>query len=184
MTARQAFVQRWGNTARQLTAGTGIFPEIMLSQAIVESSGFNGREWVPGLSQLAQAGNNYFGIKADPSWKGQIIEFKTGEFFNGKPTKVIGKFRKYPSPVDSFADYIRFLQVNPRYKSAGVFSAKTIQEQAAALKTAGYATDPNYVSLITSVANQVASYLKNIPAIGKGLMLAAVFFLIYKIIKP
>lgn len=183
MTAREAFVMKWGSTARELTAGTGIFPEIMLSQAIVESSGFNGREWVPGLSQLAQSANNYFGIKADPSWKGQSVEFKTGEYFNGKPTKVIGKFRKYSSPVESFKDYIRFLQTNPRYKAAGVFSAATAEDQAKALKAAGYATDPNYVTLISSVASQVSGYLKRIPMIGKGLILAAVFFLIYQISK-
>jgi flagellum-specific peptidoglycan hydrolase FlgJ len=43
------------------------------------------------------------------------------------------------------------LQSNPRYKNAGVFKAKTVKEQAEALKRAGYATGTDYVNLIVNV---------------------------------
>jgi len=59
-------------------------------------------------------------------------------------------------------DYVRFLQVNPRYGRAGVFTAKTYQEQAEALKAAGYATDPEYASMITSVAGKARQLFGNI----------------------
>ena len=45
------------------------------------------------------------------------------------------------------------LKENQRYTNAGVFTASTPEAQAQALKNAGYATDPNYVSKLTGIIN-------------------------------
>jgi flagellum-specific peptidoglycan hydrolase FlgJ len=177
---REQFIKNYYNLAKTLTAGTGIFPEVMLAQAILESSGKVNGTWLVGQSLLSKAANNYFGIKASAGWTGSTISLKTGEVIDGKKVTVTGVFRKYPTIIDSFKDYIKFLQVNPRYKAAGVFSASTPSQQIAALAKAGYATDPNYASLLNSIIN---GFKKYIPAatIAFGLLIPAViFFLIYK----
>jgi len=50
------------------------------------------------------------------------------------------------------------LKSNPRYERAGVFNAKTVKEQADALKSAGYATAPDYSNKIQSVYNGIKDY--------------------------
>lgn len=97
------------------------FKSVAIAQAALESG------W--GTSQLASKNNNYFGIVADSSWNGKIIKFNS----NGLT------YRAYDSINDSVKDYVRFLNVNQRYKNNGVFDAKNYKEQAKALQNAGYA---------------------------------------------
>jgi flagellum-specific peptidoglycan hydrolase FlgJ len=178
---REQFIKTYYNTAKALTTGTGIFPEVMLAQAILESSGKVNGTWLVGQSLLSRAANNYFGIKSTPSWRGETISLKTGEVVNGQRVTVTGVFRKYPTIADSFKDYITFLKVNPRYTAAGVFSATTPSAQTAALQRAGYATDPNYSSLLNSI---ITGFKKWIPAatIAFSFLIPAalIFFLIYR----
>jgi flagellum-specific peptidoglycan hydrolase FlgJ len=54
-----------------------------------------------------------------------------------------------------------FLQENPRYKNAGVFEAKTVKEQAQALKRAGYATAPGYADLVFDVYKPYAQLIED-----------------------
>jgi len=181
---REQFIKKYYPIAEKLTAGTNIFPSVMLAQAIIESSGRVDGVWLVGQSLLSRAANNYFGIKDSAGWKGQTISLKTGEFLNGQKVTVTGVFRKYATVEDSFRDYINFLQVNPRYKTAGVFTAKTPQEQTAALQKAGYATDPNYSKLLNAVMEGFKKWIPKIPPIAFGLLpLGIIFFLTYKIIK-
>lgn len=181
---REAFIKKYYPVAVQLTAGTNIFPQVMLAQAIIESSGRVDGVWFVGQSLLARSANNYFGIKSSAGWKGQTISLKTGEYLNGQKVNVTGVFRKYASIEDSFRDYINFLKVNPRYTSAGVFTAKTPQEQTAALQRAGYATDPNYSKLLNAIMDSFKKYIPNVPTIAFGLLpLGIIFFLTYKIWK-
>jgi mannosyl-glycoprotein endo-beta-N-acetylglucosaminidase/stage II sporulation protein P len=81
---------------------------------------------------------------------------KTQEFYGNAttPTTINDFFRVYNSFEDSATDYIRFLKTNPRYTNAGVFTAKTPQEQIEAIKRAGYATAPNYVELVMGIINK------------------------------
>ena len=138
---RQEFVAKYGAYVKSVTSGTGIFPETLFAQAIIESSkGSN-----VGASELAKKYNNYFGIKADKSWTGKSVNMKTGEFTGtANATTIKDNFRVYDSPQDSIADYVRFLKKNPRYANAGVFNASSPQEQAILLQKAGYATGAGY----------------------------------------
>lgn len=107
----------------------GIFPSVMIAQAILESG------W--GNSELSTIGNNLFGIKADLSWKGEKIALNTKEYYNDE---IVANFRKYSSKGESLKDYGEFLYNNPRYRKNGVFKASYYIEQAQALQDAGYST--------------------------------------------
>lgn len=180
---REQYIKQYWPAFVAITNGTGIFPEVMAAQSIIESQGKVNGNYEPGASQLAKLANNYFGIKDSSTWKGETITLKTGEIYNGQPVIVAGRFRKYATPLDSFKDYVKFLKSNPRYSSAGVFTAKTPQEQSAALLKAGYATNPAYASLIDAVAAGVKKYIPTIKNTGTALIVAALFFLAYKTLK-
>ena len=138
--------------AVEVTAGSGIFPETLLAQAIIESAK---NSKMPG-SELSRLHNNYFGIKAgSKKYKGATVNFKTGEFNTaGDYYKEPADFRKYKTPADSFKDYVKFLQ-GKRYAKAR--AASTIQAQAAALQAAGYSTAPNYAETIAALAQTIKS---------------------------
>ena len=121
----------------------GIFPSVTIAQAIHESA------W--GKSELSIKANNLFGVKADSSWSGQTIDMLTQEHINGSNITVMAKWRKYDSLDDSVRDHGKFLKENSRYELAGVFKAKDYKEQAYAIRMAGYATDPQYASLICNI---------------------------------
>ena len=141
----------------QITKGTGLLTGTVLGQAILESSGNykTGGQWKVGGSKLAQEANNFFGVKAGTGWKGQVYNINTREVINGKTVFQKDDFRKYDSVKDSIKDHLNFLLKNPRYRTAGVFEAKTVADQASAIKKAGYATDPNYASVVLSVYNSI-----------------------------
>lgn len=187
MIDRLTWIKLHAPAARMATAGTGLFPETLLAQAIIESSGkgADGNYYV-GASKLASQANNYFGIKAAKSYTGRKIDLPTLEYYGGKPVTVVQTFRAYSSVGDSFLDYVKFLQENPRYTKAGVFTAADAKQQADRIAAAGYATDPAYSSKLKSVIDSVKKIL---PPAGYALSFtvlaaaAAVFFLIYKKVK-
>lgn len=159
---RQDFVNKYGGFVKAATAGTGIFPETLFAQAIIESSDSHGNL---GASPLAAKYNNWFGIKANKAWKGKSVNMKTGEY-TGTPNATIinDYFRAYDSVEDSIKDYVNFLKGNSRYASAGVFSATSPQQQGQLLQKAGYATGAGYGNLIGNVASDVHKYLGNVEA--------------------
>ena len=177
MYSRKQFIDKYYNDAKEVTTGTGIFPETLLSMAIVESQGKRNNNWYVGAGLVAVKANNYFGIKDSIQWKGETIKLPTP----GDAQKV-STFRKYASVKDSFKDFVRFLRNNPRYKRAGVFNANNYAEQITSIAVAGYAENESYAKVITSVANSVAKAIKNqvIKPIqnnkGVGAILVAIFF--------
>jgi flagellum-specific peptidoglycan hydrolase FlgJ len=142
---RRNYIDTIAPAAKAACEGTGLFPSLCIAQAILESG--------EGQSALSQMYNNHFGIKADSSWKGKIGEMTTREVYNGKSVMVQAKFRSYDTVEAGIADRCQFLKENPRYFKAGVFTAKTPEDQARAFQKAGYATDPNYAALLISVIN-------------------------------
>lgn len=142
---RKEYVQKFRNVVLEAVKGTGLFPSLTMAQAILESSDRSG---VPGNSSLARIHNNHFGIKADKAWIGPKVNLKTREVIDGSEVVIGDYFRVYEDPTQSFRDRVAFLKRNQRYTKAGVFTAKTPGEQAEALQKAGYATDPNYASIL------------------------------------
>jgi flagellum-specific peptidoglycan hydrolase FlgJ len=165
--SRKEFINEFGAYVHEVTRGTGILPGTLIAQLFLESS----KGGVVGGSKLSQDANNYFGIKCGPSWNGPTYYITTREVYNGKSTYIKACFRKYQSIKDSIKDYISFLQNNQRYTTAGVFEAKTVKEQAAALKKAGYATAPGYAQLVYDVYQPYALLIEqqNIKTAGFNL---------------
>jgi flagellum-specific peptidoglycan hydrolase FlgJ len=145
---REEYIKKFGSVVLEVVKGTGLFPSLMMAQAILESSDKHG---VPGNSTLARMHNNHFGIKADKSWLGPKVNLKTREVIDGSDVVIGDFFRVYEDVTQSFRDRVTFLKRHARYTKAGVFTAKSPEEQAEALQTAGYATDPKYASILKSL---------------------------------
>jgi hypothetical protein len=98
-------------------------------------------------------GNNLFGIKADPSWKGQTITLPTWEFLGGHWVPMEAKFRAYPTMGDSIVDHAKFLlYVNPGQTNRYANLVGAPYEQACRLiQQDGYATDPRYADKLLSI---------------------------------
>lgn len=79
--SRLDFINKYADWVISSTFGTGIFPSVKMAQMIIESGNSAG---IAGESSLAKKYNNYFGIKADSSWKGKSVNLATGEYFNKK----------------------------------------------------------------------------------------------------
>lgn len=124
----------------------GMLPSVFAAQAILESGTLHGG------SVLSNKYNNYFGIKAGSSWRGESVVLPTKEVINGQTVSVDSSFRVYDTPAESFSDRASLLLGLSRYKEA--YAKKTPQEQATALQKAGYATAPSYASSIMSIINK------------------------------
>lgn len=164
---RPEFIEKYGGFIAKTVRGTGILAGTLIAQAIIESQGKVNGSYKVGGSKLSRAANNYFGIKCH-NWSGKGFNIDTGEQHPDGTTYVDKNacFRAYDSVEDSIKDYVKFLKENPRYKKAGVFEAKTVKEQAEALKRAGYATSASYVDMVTSVYNGVKDYVDKFSAYG------------------
>jgi flagellum-specific peptidoglycan hydrolase FlgJ len=142
-TAIKKFFSTYKAEAIKAAAGSKVFPETILSAAYVESAG--------GKSLLTSKYNNFFGVKASSSWKGETVALNTKEQTkDGKVYTIKQDFRVYKTPADSFKDYVSFVS-GPRYKKAGVLTAATPEAQIKAIKAAGYATAVNYAEILIKV---------------------------------
>lgn len=119
----------------------GVYPSVMIGQKIGES----------GYSTTSTIPNNFYGIKADSSWTGNKGLYWTTEYYNNVAHRVQAWFREYNTFEEGVLAHGEFLVANERYAKAGAFQAKNGREQIQAIKNAGYATSPTYVSLITSI---------------------------------
>lgn len=134
LTSVQAgFVDTYHDIAIQLSVEYGIPWEAVMAQGILESAA--------GTSRFAIERNNFFGLGAVDSNPGAAYY--------------------YPTPMAGWRGYYDFIKNNSRYRNHGVFKEPTVTNPYAylqAIKNAGYATDPNYVSkvsgFITAVINR------------------------------
>lgn len=133
-----SFVNRMGASAQAASAASGVPAPLILAQAALES-GWGKREI---RADDGTQSFNLFGIKADRSWQGPVVETTTTEYVDGEPQRIRAKFRAYGSYEEAFTDYARFMTRNPRY--ANVLATNDPTEAAHGLQRAGYATDPQY----------------------------------------
>jgi flagellum-specific peptidoglycan hydrolase FlgJ len=161
---KSSFLNKYYPPAYRVTKGTGLLPETLITQLILES-GYN-------LSQLATKYNNFFGLKSGNSWSGKVVSMRTKEYnangtsywINGTGKEYANKilalndganinslFRVYSSIENGFQGWVNFLKGYPRYNK--VFLATTPQAQFIELQKAGYATSPTYANELTSVYN-------------------------------
>ena len=147
---QQRFVDRLWPHAQQAAEKLGTTPSILIAQAALET-GWGGHI-IPG--NKGSSSNNLFGIKADRSWQGGSADVRTFEFLGGRPIKTKASFRTYRNVAESFADYVSFVQDNPRYQRA-LQNAANPDNYIRELARAGYATDPRYAEKIISIRQRI-----------------------------
>ncbi|WP_225422842.1 SH3 domain-containing protein [Lactiplantibacillus garii] len=131
-----------------------VLPSVTAAQAILESG------W--GKSQLAQVGNNLFGIKG--SYQGQSIYFPTQEWNGHQYITINAAFRKYPNWSASVEDHGAFLVQNSRYRN--LLGVTDYRRVATLMQQDGYATAPNYASLLISIIQSNSLHLWDLEAIS------------------
>ncbi len=120
----------------------GIPASIKLAQGILESGS--------GTGTLSRNANNHFGIKCAGNWNGESVAFT-----DDAPDEC---FRKYNSPLESFADHSNFLVNRTRYQHLFSLDKKDYKAWAHGLKKAGYATDPKYPDKLISIIERYELY--------------------------
>jgi flagellar protein FlgJ len=152
--SRENFVATLWPHAQAAASELGVDPKILLAQAALESNW--GKSMPRGKEGVSS--HNLFGIKADRRWEGDSLAASTTEYEGGQAVKQRAAFRAYDSYADSFRDYARFLQTNPRYAKA-LENAGNPARFIAGLQKAGYATDPNYARKVLSIYKTAADVL-------------------------
>lgn len=142
----QAFQQKLGGSAEAASAATGIPANFMIGQAALETGW--GKHQI--MASNGQPSHNLFNIKAGGDWTGKTISAVTTEYVNGVATQKVEKFRAYDNYDQSFNDYAKLLQTQPRYKNV-IANAKDAYGFAQGLQNAGYATDPAYANKLVNV---------------------------------
>ncbi len=145
----EQFVSRLLPAAQRASQASGVPAQLIMAQAALES-GWGRREI---RADDGQPSYNLFGIKADKSWKGPVVEASTTEYVNGVAQKTRASFRAYGSYEEAFSDYGKFLSSNPRY--ANVLTAPDAAGAARGLQQAGYATDPQYGGKLIRIMKQM-----------------------------
>ena len=140
----QVFITLIGPAAQASARKSGVPASFTVAQAALESG------W--GESLLARQGKNLFGVKADPSWRGEVLTFNTREFLRGAWVTVPAYWRKYPDWQACIDDHVAFLRQNRRY--ALCFACATGATFVRAVAQAGYATDPDYAAKLVSMIDQ------------------------------
>jgi flagellar protein FlgJ len=126
---------------------------VIMAQAILESG------W--GRGDLPKTANNYFGMKC-PLGKvtGTAVgcrSFPTKECDSAGCHPAVESFKVYNSVLDSLRDHSLTLSSMKRYAPAFSYSGNPNQF-AAEVHKAGYATDPNYTSLLTGIMSKYDLY--------------------------
>lgn len=146
----ELFIQSLVPKAKELQAEYGIWPSLLIGQAILES------DW--GQSELAVQSNNLFGIKSSSD----DAVYRTKEFSAESGwSEIAASFKSYPSRDAALVDYALLLTQGTQWNPSlyhGVISADTYQEAAAAIQRAGYATDPNYAEKVLALIERYELY--------------------------
>ncbi|HEY2580779.1 MAG TPA: glucosaminidase domain-containing protein [Mucilaginibacter sp.] len=128
------YIDRFKAIAVQEMNLYGIPASITLAQGLFESGSGNG--------ELARVANNHFGIKCTSDWKGNSY-YKNDDNKNDC-------FRVYNNPEDSFRDHSEFLK-RKNYSKLFELDKNDYKGWAYGLKKAGYATNPNYPTLLIGI---------------------------------
>ncbi len=158
------FVYKYITAATNAEKQTGVPALVTLTQAAVES------KW----GDVAPA-FNFFGVKSEHGILDNSQLLLTHEYLDNPNVKfpkvvnvvqvaqkrfkytVYDYFRKYDSAEDAFTEHALFLVKNERYKEA--LALKKPTEVLQGIAKAGYATDPDYASLLTRVAEMIEKYM-------------------------
>lgn len=111
---------------------------ITLAQGLLETGNGN--------SELARMANNHFGIKCKSEW--------TGPTYLKDDDEKNECFRKYGSVYESYSDHSVFLATRDRYRFLFDLELTDYKRWAKGLKSAGYATNPEYANLLIKIIEE------------------------------
>lgn len=140
---REEYIQTYKDWAIEDMKHSGIPASIKLAQALLESA--------DGNSELAKKSNNHFGIKCHGDWNG-------GRVYHHDDARN-ECFRVYDDPLLSFEDHTTFLTSRSRYQELFDLDPTDYKGWAHGLKKAGYATNPQYPSLLIKIIEENQLYL-------------------------
>jgi hypothetical protein len=121
---------------------TGIPASITLAQGLIESGNGN--------SSLSRQSNNHFGIKCKKDWTGKSVNYD-----DDAPQEC---FRAYDRAEDSYRDHSDFLRAGQRYAFLFQLEPTDYKGWAHGLKQAGYATNPQYATMLISAIERYSLY--------------------------
>lgn len=134
--------------AEQAAKALGVSPALLVAQSALETGwGRHTIKYDDGRSSY-----NLFGIKAGAHWNGAVVSRASLEFDNGVLQNQVSRFRAYATPAQSLADYVDYIQSNPRYRAA-LAAGGNDQAYINEIHDAGYATDPDYASKVMTIRN-------------------------------
>ncbi|WP_299686224.1 flagellar assembly peptidoglycan hydrolase FlgJ [uncultured Vibrio sp.] len=145
----ESFVTSMKPYAEKAASALGVDSSLLLAQAALET-GWGSKM----LKNSLGNSNNLFNIKADRSWKGDKVATQTLEFHGKTPVKESASFRSYSNFEESFNDYVKFLNENPRYETALQHQGNS-ENFIKGIHRAGYATDPNYADKVLRVKAKI-----------------------------
>lgn len=128
----EQYIALYAPTAVYEMERSGIPASITLAQGLLESGNGN--------SPLAATANNHFGIKCHAEW--------TGDRYYQDDDEKNECFRYYTSANQSYQDHTDFLMTRSRYAFLFELQKTDYKSWAQGLKQAGYATNPQYPSLL------------------------------------
>jgi LysM repeat protein len=132
------YINKYSDLAVKGKSKYKIPASITLAQALIESGA--------GLSELARASNNHFGIKCHSDWTGERV-FRKDDGPNDC-------FRKDRTVEDSYEDHAKFLRDHPRYAVLFTYDIRDYISWSRGLQNCGYATNPGYANgLIKLIEN-------------------------------
>ena len=150
----QQFVDTMKPYAEKAAKALGIDSNVLIAQAALET-GWGKKV----IKNSVDSSHNLFNIKADRSWQGDKIAKNTLEYHDNIAVSENAAFRSYDNYEESFSDFVRFLNQNPRYERA-LQQTQSSESFIKGIHSAGYATDPNYSSKVMSVMKTVEDLLK------------------------
>jgi LysM repeat protein len=146
-----AYIDQYKSIAISEMERVGIPASIKLAQGLLESDF--------GRSDLANVGNNHFGIKCGSKWEGPTFYKIDDEYAKGKPIESC--FRAFSNAKQSYVEHSNFLR-NPRkskrYDFLFDYNSDDYVAWALGLKKAGYATDPKYPDKLISIIEKYELY--------------------------
>ncbi len=131
---------------------SGVPASITLAQGVLESNSGN--------SRLAKYANNHFGIKCKGNWTGNVIYAD-----DDAPDEC---FRAYESVLNSYRDHSDFLRDNWRYQSLFELDGTDYKGWCEGLRKAGYATNPNYGSILINLIERYELHKYDLEALPGG----------------
>ncbi len=137
--SKRAFIERFLSIAQAESKKFQIPTSIILAQGILQTQA--------GENPLAEAGNNFFKIRANAGWHGKTYHAKTGIY------------RAYPSAWGSFRDHSEYI-TSGKFKNLVFSGSKNYAAWAAGLETFGFCKEPNYAKKLISIieSERLADY--------------------------